>query len=287
MGSLVPVVESTRMTVGQDGKALGGRRNVNTETLMPLVLLFLTFGMAGTGRPDQVPVRYAEGLSHGFLILRTQEGVQIADGDDTQVVKDDVVTNHLTFRFKDGSLYEDTTTFTQRGVFRLLTDHVVQKGPTFPAQMESWIDMSSGRVAVHSVKDGKLKEIDQKLDLPPDLGNGMLFTIVKSMLPHSSTVVSYLGFSPQPRIVKLVFTHEGDEVLTTDRSPHKTLRFLMKVEIGGIAGIAASITKKQPADTRIWVITGEAPTFAGSEGPLYGEGPVWQLDLASPRRKKN
>jgi hypothetical protein len=257
-----------------------------TATPLLLILLFMTFGTAGVIRADEVSVKYTEGLSHGFLILRTHEGAQIADGDDVQIIKDGVVTNHLTFRFKDGSFYEETTTFTQHSVFRLVADHVVQRGPTFPTQVESWIEMSSGHVRAHSVKDGKSKEIDQKLDLPPDLGNGLLFTIVKNMLSHGSASVSYLGFSPEPRIVKLVFSQEGNEELNTDRSTHAAVRFLMKVDIGEVAGVVASILKKQPADTRLWVITGEAPTFAGSEGPLYAEGPVWQIDLASPRRRK-
>jgi hypothetical protein len=172
-------------------------------------------------RADEVPVRYAEGLSRGFITVRTLDGVQIADGDNSQFVRNGVVTSHLKFRFKDGSLYEDTTTFTQHDTFRLLTDHTVQRGPTFPTQMESWIDTAAGRVAVHSIKHGKLEEIDQKLDLPPDLGNGLLFTIVKNMLSES-----YLAFNPKPIIAKLVFAPEGKKGLSTDRSKHEQCDFL-------------------------------------------------------------
>src|SRR5438105_4641388 len=80
---------------------------------------------------DQVPVRHTEGLMHGFLALRTLEGRRLADGEMTQVADGNRVTSHLIFRFKDGSIYEDTTIFTQRGSFRLLRDHLVQRGPTF------------------------------------------------------------------------------------------------------------------------------------------------------------
>jgi hypothetical protein len=34
-----------------------------------------------------VAVRYPEGVSHGFLVLRTQEGKPIADGDLTQIAR--------------------------------------------------------------------------------------------------------------------------------------------------------------------------------------------------------
>jgi hypothetical protein len=78
---------------------------------------------------DTVAVRHIEGLMHGFLVLRTLDGKTIADGQITQNARGDRVTDHLTFRFKDGSTYEDTTVFSQRGTFRLLSDHLIQKGP--------------------------------------------------------------------------------------------------------------------------------------------------------------
>src|ERR1700704_7132628 len=80
---------------------------------------------------DQVPVRHMEGLMHGFLALRTLDGKRLADGEMTQVAEGDRVTSRLIFRFKDGSVYDDTTTFSQRGAFRLLSDHLVQRGPSF------------------------------------------------------------------------------------------------------------------------------------------------------------
>ena len=61
-----------------------------------------------------------------------------AYGDWKQVLKlDGLVVGDLRFRFKDGSLYEEITKFTQRGKFRLVSDQVVQKGPSFKQQSES------------------------------------------------------------------------------------------------------------------------------------------------------
>src|SRR5262245_50523146 len=78
---------------------------------------------------DDVPVRRAEGVLHGFLALRTLAGDKIADGELTQFADGDRVTARLTFRFRDGSVYDDTTVFSQRGTFRLLSEHMLQKGP--------------------------------------------------------------------------------------------------------------------------------------------------------------
>src|SRR5437660_5580971 len=87
---------------------------------------------------DMIPVRHTEGLIHGFLVVRTLEGKAIADGQMTQDARGDRVTTHLIFRSKDGSVYEDTTIFSQRGTFRLLSDHLILRGLFFkhPAATE-------------------------------------------------------------------------------------------------------------------------------------------------------
>lgn len=92
---------------------------------------------------EQVRVRHMEGLMHGFLALRALDGKRLADGEMTQIAEGDRI-----FRFKDGSVYDDTTIFSQRGAFRLLSDHLVQRGPSFKQPMETSVKASSGQVTV-------------------------------------------------------------------------------------------------------------------------------------------
>ena len=86
---------------------------------------------------DAVQVRYLEGLTRGFLAVSDENGQQIGEGDWQQVLHGDRVTSHLTIRFRDGSVYDDQTVFTQHGIFHLLTDHVTQKGPTFKPEAKA------------------------------------------------------------------------------------------------------------------------------------------------------
>jgi hypothetical protein len=232
----------------------------------------------------QIPVRYQEGITHGFLTLHTTDGRLIAEGEIAQTAKDGVVTSRITFNFKDGSLYDDTTTFSQRGNFRLLKDHVVLKGPAFKQQMESTIDAKTGRVTVHFEKDGKPEKLEKSMELPPDLSNGILFTLVKNLLATPTATVSYLALTPKPTLVKLVFTKEGAEKLKAGSTRQPGARFVMKVELGGLKGVLASILNKKPPDTQMWVVDEEVPTLVASEGPLYGQGPVWRIELVSPQR---
>src|SRR5947208_15334100 len=110
---------------------------------------------ANRGLASLVPVRYREGVVHGFLVLRTLEGKTLAAGDLIQAVRGDQVTSELVFHFRDGSLYDEITVFSQRDTFRLLSDHLVQKGPSFPHPMEVLINGITGWVTVRSTDNGK------------------------------------------------------------------------------------------------------------------------------------
>ena len=233
----------------------------------------------------QIPVRYAEGVTHGFLVLRSQEGQIIADGDLTQAAHNGRVTGHLVFRFKDGSLDDETTIFSQRGTFRLISDRVIQKGPSFKNSSDTLIDASTGRVTIRLTKDGKEKVVTKRLKLPADIANGLMFTITKNISPRTAqTTASMVVGAEKPRIVKLVISPEGEETFALGSISHKAVHYVIKVEIGGAAGIVAPLVGKQPPDSHIWVSEGEAPTFLGSLGPLYEAGPIWRMEPATPKR---
>jgi len=89
---------------------------------------------------EPVAVRYAEGLVHGFLALRALDGTLLANGDLIQVARGGRATSQLTFHFKDGSVSDETAIFTESGKLILLSDHVTQKGPTFPRPLDLVID---------------------------------------------------------------------------------------------------------------------------------------------------
>src|SRR6266550_4072240 len=233
---------------------------------------------------DEVHVRHREGLMHGFLALRTLDGKRLADGEMTQVPEGDRVTSRLIFRFKDGSVYDDTTIFSQRGAFRLLSDHLVQRGPSFKQPMEASVEPSSGQVMVrYKDKDGEEKILKERRDLPSDVANGLLFTLVKHIQPNvPQTSVSMVATTPKPRVVKLEILPEGEKAIASGNTKHKTVRYVVKVKIGGVAGLMARLLGKQPPDTHVWVLTGDAPAFVKLEGPLYAGGPIWRIELATP-----
>src|SRR5262249_12826764 len=154
--------------------------------------------------------------------------------------------------------------------------------PAFAMQMESMVDVQTGRVTVNSVEKGKARNLEQTLILPADLSNGMVFTLIKNIPPEPPTTVSFLAFTPKPQVVKLTFNKQGRDKLKTLTASYSASRFVMRVEIGGIKGFLARLFRKVPPDTQVWIADQGSPTFVASEGPLYGGGPVWRIDLVSP-----
>jgi hypothetical protein len=231
-----------------------------------------------------MPVRHVEGTVHGFLALRSKEGHVLAVGDLFQVVRGDRVTSRLLFRFKDGSIDDETAVFSQRGNFQLITDHHIQKGPSFPNPLDLSIDVRSGQITVRSTgKNGKKEVKREHLDLPPDLVNGLILSIAKNISPETpETKVSMVVASPKPRLVKLAISPHGEEPFSLVGSSRKAMRFEIKIELGGVAGMVAPLIGKQPPNIQIWIIGGEAPAFVKEEGFLYQGGPIWTIQLTSP-----
>ncbi len=231
-----------------------------------------------------VAVRYKEGLLHGFLVLSTLDGTQIAEGDLIQVPHGNRITSRLIFRFKDGSRQEETVVFSQSSNFQLLSYHLVQKGPAFRHDTEILIACSTGRVTVkYTDDDGKEKTADERMKLPPDLANGLVLTLLKNLPPDSPSIeLPMVVATPKPRLVKLAVSSPGKDPFSLAGEGREAQHYVMKVEIGGVAGLVAPLLGKEPPDSHIWILGGEAPTFVKSETLSYMGGPMWRTELLAP-----
>lgn len=231
-----------------------------------------------------VEVRYKEGILHGFLVLSTLEGNPIAEGDLTQVPHGNRITSRLIYRFKDGSRQEETAIFSQRGYFRLLSYHLIQKGPAFQHATEVTIAPATGQVTVrYTDDDGKEKTTSERMKLPPDLANGLVVTLLKNLRPDAPPIeLSMMVATPKPRLVKIAISSPGKDPFSLAGAAREARHFVIKVEIGGVAGLVAPLVGKQPPDAHIWVTEGEAPTFVKSEGISFMGGPIWRIELVAP-----
>jgi hypothetical protein len=248
--------------------------------LLATILLLQTIVAAA----EPIAVRHAEGLVHGFLALRLPAGNVMASGDLIQDARGDRVTSRLVFQFEDGSIHDETTVFSQHGHFQLISNHLVQKGPAFERPLDMTIDYPTGHVTVRYQDEGGEETVeDVHMDLPPDVANGLIIIFLKNVRRDAlPTSVSFVAATPKPRLVKLDIAVAGTDPFSIAGSARKATHYVLKVDIGGIAGVFAPLVGKQPPDSHIWILEGEAPAFVRSQAPMFMGGPVWQTDLVSP-----
>jgi hypothetical protein len=265
-------------------KPVAARLELAPFQLVAVLLICTCLFSAAPALADPVAVRYKEGLLHGFLSVSTLDGNPIGTGDLTQVAHGDRVSSHLDLRLKDGSRQEETTVFSQRGSFCLISYHLTQQGPAFKTPTDLWIAASTGQVTVQYTDDaGKGKTVSERMKLPPDLANGLVPTLLKNLRADSTQLeVSMVVATPKPRLVKLsISTHSNDKFSVVGWG-REAIDYTVKVDLGGIAGVVAPIIGKQPPDTHIWILGGDAPAFIKSEVLAFAGGPIWRIELASP-----
>jgi hypothetical protein len=244
------------------------------------ICAFFAFLIAAPVNAEPVPVRYPQGSAHGFLAIRTVEGVRIATGDVTQIIHGSRVTSRVVFRFRDGSIDDETTVFSQRGSFRLISDHHIQRGPSFPKPIDVFIDAKTGKVTSRA-EDGAIRE--DHLDLPSDVSNGLPPNLLLNFLSSTpETKLSFVAPTAKPRLITVSVKPAGEVPFSLGGTSRKAVDYVLHVELGGLAGMIAPLIGKQPADYHIWILEGAAPAFIREEGQLYEGGPIWRIEQISP-----
>jgi hypothetical protein len=225
---------------------------------------------------DPVQVRFAEGVTRGFPVLRSLKGQKLAQGELTQVARDDRVESRLVFHFSDGSHYEEAVVFSQQGLFTLLSYRIVQRGPSFPETLEASVDRESGRYEVRyrMDDDSPVELLQGRITLPPDVYNGMLTMLLKNLEPGESQTVQIIAFTPKPRLVKMLLAPASEDPVLVGDVSLQTTRYMLKPQLG----LFASLLVTDLPDVRCWIVNGEAPGFVRFEGPLYFMGPVWRIE---------
>jgi len=225
---------------------------------------------------DPVAVKFTEGVTHAFPVLRSVSGEKLAQGELVQIPRGDRVENRLTFRFRDGSVYDERVVFSQRDTFTLMLYQILQKGPAFPETIDAQVDRETGRYEVRYKGDEDAAEeiLKGKIDLPGDVYNGLLGTLMKNMPAGTATTVQIIAFTPKPRLVKMLLVPAGDDTVMMGEAAVPATRFLVKPQLG----LFASLLVTDLPDVKVWILSGEAPAFLRFEGPLFFMGPIWKID---------
>ena len=210
---------------------------------------------------DPVTVRFPEGETHGFLILRSLQGQALAYGELTGLAHGDRMESRLTWRFRDGSLQDEFVTYLQRPVLKLLSYKQIQRGPSFPADVEVAFTRDPNRYEVKQREKGKkdTEEFSGTLELPADVYNGMTATILNNLAKGEIATGHLVAFTPKPRLVKMTYQPVGEDPIIIGESRRSATRYLVDLEVGGVAGVFAKVAGKEPPDLKFWILGGSPP----------------------------
>jgi len=244
-----------------------------------IVLWSMTVGTTVLAEP--ISVRHIQRPMHRFMVARSEDGKTIASGEFSQVVQGDEVTMRMIYRFVDGSIDDETTTYRQQGTFRLVRNHHIQQGPFFTKPIDFMVEAATGIVTSRTVdKSGKVHIESKHVDLPNDLANGMVGTLLLNV-PHNTTLVRVGILTPVGggRLVQLQISPESEQMVQLAGQTFKATVFRIHPELGGFVRMIARLLGLQPKDVRVWVLEGEDPAVAVIVGQLGGYGPVISSDL--------
>jgi hypothetical protein len=253
-----------------------------------VVIMVIAALVSVPGEAAPVGVRSPEGATHGFLLVRSLAGEIIGQGELTQVGKaGDLVESHLVFRFKDGSLHDETVAFSQQRVFTLIHYHLVQRGPSFPDQIDVAMDRSTAEYTVRSKrgKEGKEEVLTGAFPLPKDVYNGMFVTMLLNLPKGADGTVNVLVFTPKPEVIKLELLLMGEHTVRIGDLSRKAVQYVFKPDLGMIRELLGKATGKIPDQFHYdcWILADEVPSFVQFEGPLQLMGPIMRIELVSPR----
>jgi hypothetical protein len=263
------------------------RRTVATSLLRVLVpftiavaALFPTVSVAQ--QPQPVPVHHVQGTSHAFLVLRAESGAVLGYGEMLQLIHGDRVNSRLTYHFRDGSIDDETTVFSQRNTFHLISDHHVQHGPFFSKASDFRLE-ESGNVTIRTVeKDGKEKLETSHIDLRPDVCNGFTGTVLLNASPTSGPFkLGFVAPTGKGRLIQLSIDVAGEEPFSPIVGVRRQATvFRIHPELGGVAGVVAPVLGKQPKDIFVWILEGKVPGLVREIGALEDGGPVISVEPA-------
>jgi hypothetical protein len=247
-----------------------------------LAALVFSAASASLATADPIPVKHTQGALHGFLVVRSEGGAALGYGEITQIANGDRVTDHLVYRFRDGSLDDETTVFTQGKTFQLVSDHHIQRGPFFAKPSEVTIAANGDIATTTPDKDGKPKVETQHIDLPADISNGMIGVLLANVDPNGAPfkLAMVVPSAGKGRLIHLDVSAESQASFTVAGSARKATIYRMKLDLGGVAGVVAPIIGKQPADIVVWVLEGDAPLFVREVGQLSEGGPIVSIEFA-------
>jgi len=208
------------------------------------------------------------GAAHGYPGLCDLNGKKLADGEFRQWMEEDRLHIVITYKFKDGQLFEEKALFRQQ--------------PELAQEHWSWRELKDGkpsreftadflsktaRAQLHNEQEPK--DISEQIEVEPGRTfAGFGFTLAlgnlrKQLLKGEQVELKAVGFAPKPQVVTVKISHGGLDRMKMSGRFLKGDRFIVHPEIP----VVAKLFVKVP-DTKIWLTNPLPAGFLRWEGPI-------------------
>jgi hypothetical protein len=245
------------------------------------VAVFWAITLSTAAPAERISVKHIQLPRHEFMVARSETGRIIARVEFTEDVQGDEVTMRLTYRFVDGSIDDETTTYSQQSTFRLIRNHHIQQGPFFARPIDFAVEAATGIATSRTAdKNGKIQVESEHIDLPDDMANGFVGTLLLNVPPNTAPFrVGIMAPVFGGRLIRILISPEGEQSFQKTGQTFRATVFRIHPELGGILGVIAKLLGLQPKDVMVWVQEGDTPAVMRVVGQLGGSGPVLSSEL--------
>jgi hypothetical protein len=222
------------------------------------------------------------------MVVRSATGEIVGRVDFSEDVHGDEVTMRLTYHFVDGSTDDETTTYRQQGTLQLIRNHHIQKGPFFSKPFDFSVEAATGIATSRTAdKNGKIRVESEHIDLPDDLANGFIGTLLLNLPQNTKPFrVGMLAPFGGGRLIRVLISPQGERPFQSTGQTLKAKVFRIHPELGGMLGMLAALIGLQPKDVMVWTLEGEEPAVVRVVGQLGGYGPVLSSELVGTSFEK-
>ena len=209
-----------------------------------------------------------EGAAQGFPVLRTLEGVKLADGHFTQRLDDGRLHIRIRYEFGPERWIEERA--------------IVRQEPVLVQESWSWeeardgrlhrrfaIDFLGGAITAEKVVDGELRRWSERGEFQPGraFAGSVFTTALKSyrsrLLRGEKVRLQTVGFRPEPKVAEVEVSYAGVDRVPMSGRVIEGERFVLHPLIPLIARPFVDVP-----DSRLWLVHAEPAAFLRWEGPL-------------------
>lgn len=248
---------------------------------MKAACALMALGLVSASPAEQIPVRHLQQPMQRWMVARSETRQTLARVEFSQSTKGDEVTMRMIFHFGDGSIDDETTTYRQQGVFQLVRDQHIERGPFFARPVDFTVNAATGELTSRIAEANGGSSVETRhMDLPKDVANGFVGTLLLNVPPHTAPFrVEMVAPVGGGRLVQLLISPDSEQAFQMDGQRRRAMVFRIHPVLGGLVGILARLLGLQPKDVMVWIEEGAEPAVVRIVGQLGGSGPVVISDL--------